>query len=70
MSSRVNEFLYFSLTLRFYTWKDGDKEMFIFNNAHNTFYVQFCGVGSMVKDHSDSEREKPSTATSWATLSD
>ena len=44
--------------------------MFIFNNAHNTFYVQFCGVGSMVKDHSDSEREKPSTATSWATLSD
>ena len=46
----------------------GRKEMFLFNDALNTFYLRLCGVGHMVKYHSDSER-KPSAAT-WATLSD
>ena len=40
----------------------------LFNDALNTFYLQFYGVRHMVKDHSDSER-KPAAAT-WATLSD
>ena len=39
-----------------------------FNDALNTFYLRLCGVGHMVKYHSDSER-KPAAAT-WATLSD
>ena len=29
----------------------------LFNDALNTFYLRLCGVGHMVKDHSDSERE-------------
>ena len=32
--------------------------MFLFNDALNTFYLQLYGVRHMVKDHSDSEREK------------
>ena len=31
----------------------------LFNDDLNTFYLQLCGVGHMVKDHSDSEGEKP-----------
>ena len=31
----------------------------LFNDALNTFYVRLYGVGHMVKDHSDSERENP-----------
>ena len=38
---------------------EGRKEMFLFNNALNTFYLQLYGVGHMVKDHSDSERGNP-----------
>ena len=34
----------------------GRKEMFLFNDAVNTFYLRLYGVGHMVKDHSDSER--------------
>ena len=33
--------------------------MFLFNDALNTFYLGLYGVGHMVKDHSDSERENP-----------
>ena len=29
----------------------------LFNNTLNTFYLRLYGVGHMVKDHSDSERE-------------
>ena len=32
-----------------------NKEMFLFNNALNPFYLRFYGVGHMVMDHSDSE---------------
>ena len=32
------------------------KELFLFNDALNTFYLRLYGVGHMVKDHSDSER--------------
>ena len=31
----------------------------LFNDALNTFYLRLYGVGHMVKDHSDSERETP-----------
>ena len=30
----------------------------LFNNALNTFYLQLYGIEHMVKDHSNSEREK------------
>ena len=43
----------------------------LFNDALNTFYLRLYGVRHMVKDHSDSERErerKPAGST-WATLS-
>ena len=32
------------------------KEVFLFNDALNTFYSQLYDVGHMVKDYSDSER--------------
>ena len=38
---------------------EGRKEMFLFNDALNTFYLRLYGVGHMVKDHSDSERGNP-----------
>ena len=41
---------------------DWRKEMFLFNDAVNTFYLRLYGVIHMVKDHSDSER-KPAPAT-------
>ena len=43
----------------------------LFNDALNIFYLRLYGVQHMLKDHSDSEREreKPAVAT-WATLSD
>ena len=31
----------------------------LFNDALNIFYLRLYGVGHMVKDHSDSERENP-----------
>ena len=33
--------------------KDGN---ILFNDAIKRFYLQLCGIGHMVKDHSDSER--------------
>ena len=30
----------------------------LFNDALNTFYLQLYGIRHMVKDHSDSEKEK------------
>ena len=39
--------------------KEGRKEMFLFNDALNTFYLRLYGVRHMVKDHSDSERGNP-----------
>ena len=39
--------------------EDGRKEMFLFNDAPNTFYLWLYGIGHMVKDHSDSERQNP-----------
>ena len=36
----------------------GRKEV-LFNDTFNTFFLQLYGVGHMVKDHSDSERENP-----------
>ena len=34
----------------------GRKEMFLINDALNTFYLRLYGVGHMVEDHTDSER--------------
>ena len=39
--------------------RDGRKDIFLFNDALNTFYLRLYGVGHMVKDHSDSERGNP-----------
>ena len=36
-------------------WKEGNG---LFNDALNTFYLRLYGVRHMVKDHSDSERER------------
>ena len=38
-------------------WKEGN--VFLFNDALNTFYLRLYGVRPMVKDHSDSERGNP-----------
>ena len=35
------------------------RERVLFNDAHNTFYLQLYGVRHMVKDHSDSEKGNP-----------
>ena len=32
------------------------KEMFLFNDALNTFYLRLYGIGYIVNNHSDSER--------------
>ena len=41
-------------------FEEGRKEgSVLFNDALNTFYLRLCGVGHMVKDHSDSERGNP-----------
>ena len=46
-------------TVLCYPSKEGMKEMFLFNDALNTFYLRLYGVGHMLKDHSDSERGNP-----------
>ena len=35
------------------------KEMFLFNDARNTFYLRLYGVRHMVKYHTDGERRNP-----------
>ena len=40
---------------------------FVFNHAHNTFYLWLYGVGHMVKNHSHSER-KPATTMDYSFL--
>ena len=35
------------------------REMFLFNDALNTFYLRLYAVRHMVKDHSDSEKGNP-----------
>ena len=42
----------------------------LFNDAFNTFYLRLYGVRHMVKDHSDTERERKPAAATWANLSD
>ena len=38
---------------------EGEREInVLFNDALNTFYLRLYGVGHMVKDHSDSEKEE------------
>ena len=37
-------------------WKEGNV---LFNDTLNTFYLRSYGVGHMVKDHSDNQRENP-----------
>ena len=33
-----------------------EREKFLFNDAHNTFYLWLYGIRHMVNDHSDSEK--------------
>ena len=41
-------------------FQEGRKEgNVLFNDALNTFYLRLYGVGHMIKDHSDFERENP-----------
>ena len=35
---------------------EGRKDMFLFNDTLNTFYLRLYGIRYMVKNHSDSER--------------
>ena len=39
--------------------RERDRKMFLFNDAHNTFYQRLYGVRHMVKDHTDSEKGNP-----------
>ena len=39
--------------------REGRKEMFLFNDALNIFYLQLYGIKHMVKNHSDSKRGNP-----------
>ena len=54
-----------------HSFRNGNKERnVLFNGALNTFYLWLYGMGHMLKDHSDGERErKAAPATTWATLS-
>ena len=47
------------VTIEVIRYKLGRKEMFLFNDTLNTFYLRLYGVGHMVKDHSDNERGNP-----------
>ena len=38
---------------------EGRKDIILFNDALNTFYLRLYGVRHMVKDHSDSEKGNP-----------
>ena len=49
--------------------KEGRKEMFYLMRHSTHFILRLYGVGYMVKDHSDSERERKPAAATWATLS-
>ena len=46
------------------------KEMFYLTMHSKHFYLQLYCIGHMVKNQSDSEREKPAADTTWATSSD
>ena len=51
---------YLTSVTQFIGKEEGRKEgNVLFNDALNTFYLRLCGVGHMVKDHSDSERGNP-----------
>ena len=49
-------------------WKEGG--IVLFNDTLKTFYLWLYGIKHLVKDHSDSERERKPAAATWATLSD
>ena len=38
---------------------NGKEGVVLLNDTLNTFYLQLCGVGPMVNDHSDSESGNP-----------
>ena len=41
------------------TLMSGKKEIFLFNDALNTFYLRLYGITHMVKDHLDKEKGNP-----------
>ena len=62
-SFRIINIIKISLSLRHiicpseYTKKEMKEGNVLFNDALNTFYLRLYGVGHIVKDHSDSEKE-------------
>ena len=44
------------LAVTSYGMKEGNV---LFNNALKTFHLRLCGIGHLVKDHSNSEKENP-----------
>ena len=42
-----------------HSYSEGRKEMYLFNDTLNTFYLRLYVVRHMVKDHSDSDRGNP-----------
>ena len=53
-----NKTLYPSCCLFLFSW-EGRKELFYLTTLSTHFILRLCGVGHMVKDHSDSERGNP-----------
>ena len=41
------------------TFRKKERNVFLFNDALNTFYLRLYGVRHMVKDYSDSEKGNP-----------
>ena len=46
-------------SMMLYIYIERERDIFLFNDALNTFYVRLYGVRHMVKDHSDSEKGNP-----------
>ena len=47
------------IKIKFLSVLVGRKDILLFNDALNTFYLRLYGVRHMVKDHSDSEKGNP-----------
>ena len=56
---RVRVGMVFGVRVRFPLIKEGRKEMLYLTTHSTHFYLRLYGVGHMVKNHSDSERENP-----------
>ena len=55
----TKEGMFYLMTHWIYSTPELEGRNVLFNDAHNTFYLQLYGVGPIVKVHSDSERGNP-----------